>query len=917
MAWRRFLHRTRWDEERRLEIESHLALEIDENVARGMAPDEARFAAHRKFGNVTLAREQIFRMNTIALLDALWHDLHHAVRLLRLNPGFAAVAVFSLALGIGANTAIFSLVNEFLLRVLPVRNPEELVLFRAVDGVDGRMSRAGENNGSIDHATGRNSTTSFSLLIFERFRAHHGVLSDTFAFAPFSAQPHVLIDGRPEVAVSAQLVSGTYHAGLGVAARVGRTFTSDDDVSTAVPSAVLSYRYWDARFGRDPGVLGKTIVVNRIPTVIIGVTPAGFGGAAQVGESPDISLPLAHYLRFQPDRVLRAEPWYWWIRIMGRLAPGATAEQARASLEPTFQEAAREGWLAGRSRDVTPRAVPAVSTLSADPGAQGENNTRRQYARSLYMLMGLVGLVLVAACANVANLLLARGTARRREIALRLALGAGRTRIIGQLLAESLTIAFAGAALGTALAWWSRGLLLALRPFGTTSVVFDLPLDARVLTFTIAVAVATSLLFGLAPALHATRIDLNSEFQGGTRLTGRRGRSRLSQGLMVVQIALSLVLLVTTGLFMRTLSHLQAAEAGFNRHNLVLFTIDATSAGYAREQFAALHSRLQARLERVPGVRASAFSRVPLLSRVRANNTITVQGSLPPPPDAAAGVNTNGVSSNFFAAMELPIILGRSFRDPDDAAAPSVAVVNQTLVKKYFGQENPIGRRLVYTLGPFGSFSAEIVGIAGDAKYTDLRAPVPPTMYLPASQLPGGTASFALRVGVEDSAAVYPLIRAAVRDIDPTLPALDLRTQDEQIDRLHAQERLFARLSGFFGVLALALACVGLYGLMSYAVLKRTAEIGLRMALGALPSQVMGMMLRESITLVFLGIAAGIGAASGLSRLVATMLFGLSPVDPPTYAAMAALLGVVTVAASAWPALRASRLEPTEALREE
>jgi len=916
MSIRRFFRRARWDEERRLEIESHLAIEIDENIARGMSLEDARFAARRKFGNVTLAREHIFRMNTIAVLETLWRDLRHAVRLLRMNPGFAAVAVLSLALGIGANTAIFSLVNEFLLRVLPVRNPEELVLFRAVDGVNGRMSRAGENNGSVDRATGRSSTTSFSLLIFERFRAHHGVLSDTFAFAPFSAQPHVLVDGQPEITVSAQLVSGNYHAGLGVAARAGRTFTPEDDVPSALPSAVLSYRYWDARFGRDPGVLGKTIVINRVPTVIIGVTPPGFSGAGQVGESPDISLPLAHHLRFQPDRALRAEPWYWWVRIMGRLAPGATAEQARASLEPIFQETARGGWLAGRSRDVTPRAIPQVSTLAADPGAQGEDNTRRQYARSLYMLMALVSLVLIAACANVANLLLARGAARRREVALRLALGAGRARIVGQLLAESLLLAFAGAALGTALAWWSRGLLLALRPFGNTSIVFDLPLDWRVLTFTIAVAVTTSLLFGLAPAMHATRIDLNAEFQGGSRLPGRGGRSRLSLGLMVVQIALSLVLLVTTGLFIRTLSRLQAVEAGFNRRNLVLFTVDASSAGYSREQFAGLHSRLQTRLEKVPGVSAAVFSRVALLSRVRQNNTITVAG-LSPPPDAAAGVNMNGVSANFFTAMELPIVLGRGFTDQDDAAAPPVAVVNQMLVKKYFGQANPIGRRLVYTLGPAGSFAADIVGVAGDAKYTDLRNPVPPTLYLPAPQQPGGGASFALRIAASDPAVIFPSIRAAVRDIDPTLPVLDLRTQDEQIDRLHAQERLFARLSGFFGGLALSLACVGLYGLMSYAVVRRTAEIGLRLALGARPSQVVSMMLRESLALVGLGLLAGVAAAFGLSRLVAAMLFDLSPVDPPTYLAAATMLGAVAMGASGLPALRAARLEPTEALREE
>jgi len=916
MSIRRFFRRARWDDERRLEIEAHLALEIDENVARGMPPDDARLAAHRKFGNVTIVRERIFRANTFAPVDALWRDLRHAARLLRLNPGFASVAVLSLALGIGANTAIFSLVNEFLLRALPVKNPHQLVLFRAVEGVNGRMSRAGENNGSIDPATGRSSTTSFSLLIFERFRARQAALSDVFAFAPFSSQPHVLVDGQPETAVSAQLVSGTYHAGLGVAARAGRTFTPDDDVPSAAPSAVLSYRYWDARFGRDPGVLGKTIVINRVPTVVIGVTPPGFGGAGQVGESPDISLPLAHYLRFQPDRVLRAEPWYWWVRIMGRLAPGATAEQARASLEPIFQETAREGWLAGRSRDATPRAVPQSSTLAVDPGAQGENNTRRQYARSLYMMMGLVGLVLIAACANVANLLLARGAARRREIALRLALGAGRLRIVGQLLAESLLLASAGAVLGTALAWSSRGLLLALRPFGNTSVVFDLPLDARVLTFTIAVAVTTSLLFGLAPALRATRVDLTSEFQGGSRLPGGRGRSRLSQGLMAVQIALSLVLLVTTGLFMRTLSHLQAVDAGFNRHNLVLFSVDATSAGYPREQFTALQGRLQARLEKIPGVRGAAFSRVALLSRVRQNNTITITGA-PPPPDSAAGVNMNGVSANFFTAMELPIVLGRGFSDRDDAAAPPVAVVNQTLVKKYLGLENPIGRRLVYTLGPAGSFTADIIGVAGDAKYTDLRAPVPPTLYLPTPQQPGGSASFALRIAASDPAAVFPSIRAAVREIDPTLPVLDLRTQDEQIDRLHAQERLFARLSGFFGVLALSLACVGLYGLMSYAVLRRTAEIGLRLALGARPLQVVRMMLRESLAVVGLGLLAGLAAAAALSRLVAAMLFGLSPADPLTHLAAATVLGAVALVASSLPALRAARLEPTEALREE
>ena len=360
-------------------------------------------------------------------------------------------------------------------------------------------------------------------------------------------------------------------------------------------------------------------------------------------------------------------------------------------------------------------------------------------------------------------------------------------------MSKSLLLASIGAAIGTAFALWGRTLLLALRPFGNTAVVLDLPLDARSSRFTIASAAATAMLFGLAPALRATQIDLTSEFQGGSRSLGGAGRSRLSQTLMVVQIALSLVLLVSTGLFVRTLRNLEDVNAGFNRRGLVLFQVDAATAGYPREQFTALHARLQARLERVPGVRQATFSRVALLSRVRQNNTMAVTG-LAPPPDATS-VNMNGLAPNFFAAMELPLVLGRGFTERDDIGAPKVAVVNQALARQYFGRESPIGRQIVYTTGPFDKRAVEVVGVAGDAKYTDLRTPVPPTLYVPALQQIGGEANFALRLD-GDAAAVFPAIRAAVREIDPALPVLNLRTQDEQLDRLHGQELLFATAVG-------------------------------------------------------------------------------------------------------------------------
>jgi predicted permease len=527
--------------------------------------------------------------------------------------------------------------------------------------------------------------------------------------------------------------------------------------------------------------------------------------------------------------------------------------------------------------------------------------------------MGLASLVLAAACANIANLLLARGTHRRREIALRLALGASRGRIVRQLFTEAMLLACTGAAAGVLLAWWGRDLLLALRPFGNTTVVLDMPLDARVLGFTAAVTIGTALLFGLSPALRVTRLNLNAEFQSGGRTLGSGTRSFASRAVMVVQIALSLVLLISTGLFVRTLANLQRVDAGFNRHDLVLFRIDAASAGYTRDQFVPLQSRLQERLERLPGIRAVTFSSTALLSRVRQNKRIAVSGapSSGPPPI----INTNGVGSNFFRAMELPLVLGRDFAARDTLTSPKVAIVNQAFVRAYFNHENPLGGQLVI---PGYGDSVEVIGVAADAKYTELRAAAPPTVYFPSLQQVDGNANFAIRFAPDHNGeAPFAAIRAAVREVDPVLPVLNLRTQDEQLERLNGQPLLFAKLSGVFGGVALLLACIGLYGLMSHAVLRRSGEIGLRLALGALPAQVLRMILRESLMLATVGIAIGVAAAVAAGRFIASMLFELSPVDPLTYGAAGGVLVAVALIAAAAPAWRASRVNAVTALKAE
>ncbi len=841
----------------------------------------------------------------------MWQDLRLGFRSLLKSPGFACTALLSLALGIGANTAVFSLVNELLLRTLPVRDPEQLVIFRNIQGVKGGMARSTDGYGSRDPATGRHTTTSFPLAAIGRFGAPSGPLSHVFGFSPFW-QCNVLVNGLPDLAATAQLASGGYHEGLGVSAWLGRTFTAADDQPGAEPVAVISHRFWQRSFNGAADVVGRTFQLNKVTVTIIGVTPEAFAGAGQAGEYYDVTVPLAQHGRFAPDMAEeRHRDSTWWVRVMGRLAPGVSPEQAQAALAPVFANLASEGWQSIPRRPDQPAGeMPDDPLLRAEPGLRGENDNRRDFTRGMQMMLALVGLVLLAACANVANLLLARGTARRREIALRLALGATRGRIIRQLLVEGLLLAAGAAALGTLLAWWARGALIALRPFGN-NVVLSLPLDGRVLGFTLAATGLTALAFGLAPALRATRLDLAHEFSGGRTTHGTR--SWLSRGLMVLQIALSLLLLVCTGLMLGSLRNLQRVDAGFNRHALAAFRIDATSAGYADPAADALRTRIQERLAALPGVRGVTFSRLGVLSRSRQTSSITLTDYTPPPGTPSVNVHIHSVAANFFAVTELPVLLGRAFTDADITGAPRVALVNQAFAARYLGGANPVGRRFRHGPGPG---EVEIVGLARDAKYADLRSEAPPTVYFPARQQPGGLANYLVRTS-GDPDTLFAAIRSAVREIDPALPVMNLRTMDEQVDRLHAQELLFARLAGVFGLLVLVLSAVGLYGLMAYSVARRSGEIGVRMALGALPGHVLRQFLGESLALIVIGLVLGAAGAWGTAHLVKSMLFGLTALDPLTYGLAGFTLLVIGLAAAAVPAWRAARVDPTVALRTE
>ena len=843
-------------------------------------------------------------------------DLRYALRMLFQAKAWTAVVVLSLALGIGANTALFGAIHGLLLTKLPVKDPDSLVRFRFV----GRNDMATDSSGYgflSNAADGQPVRATFSYPMFQQFVADNRTLDDLFACAPYG-RVNVVVDGHAEIA-TAFVSTGNYYRVLGVSARPGRTIVPDDDRLTAPAVAMISTRYWHARFGTDPAVVGKTVRINNVPVTIVGVIAPAFTGVQQpLSDPPDVSLPLSLDVQLTTSAGGRRlqQPTHWWLQVMGRLKPGVSAAQVQANLEGVFQHTARSGmdsFLKSLPDDERAAAVnrnrKEIPRLRVEPGGRGIYDANTNDVRALTILTVVVVLVLLIVCANVANLQLSRGTARQKELTIRLSLGATRGRVVRQLLTESLLLAAIGGALGIAVAYWGKQLLP-----GAPGQAFRF--DWPVLAFVMAVTMVTGILFGIAPALRGTGMNASASLKETSRsVVGKR--SILSKSLLVAQVAISLVLLVGAALFLRTLHNLRHVDVGFNPENVLLFRVSPQLNGYDEARIAALYRDLLARIGGVPGVRGVAMSQPALLTGSVNSTSIYIHGRAYAAESRerdSNSINRVVVSPSFLEVMGIPIVAGRGLTDRDNQTAPKVVVVNQAAVRQFFPDGNAIGQRFGSSLETTNQL--EVVGVVRDAKYDSVRDPAPPTMYVPAAQTRFGNAVLEIRTaGAPASSATA--VREAVRQVDPNLPTIDVSTQLEQIERRFAQEKVFATAYALFGAVAVVLAAVGLFGLMSYSVARRTNEIGIRMALGARSQDVVRLVLGESLMLVAAGVTIGVAIALAAGQLVAKLLFGLAPTDIYSTAGAVLLMLMVSMAAGYLPARRASRIDPMTALHAE
>lgn len=897
MGLSRFFRRARWDDERAQELEDYLAHEIDDNIARGMPADEARRQAHLRLGNPTHIREEIYDMNTLRLVDSTWKDLRHGLRLLVKNPTFSIVAILTLALGTGANAAIFQLVNSIRMRTLPVERPEELVAL-----------------GINHHGTGRsgrflNRRANFTEPQLRALTEGQDAFTQVFAWGNTSW--NIATDGETRT-VRGLLVTGNFFEGLGVKPLIGRLISSTDDVAgCATPGVVLTHGFWQARYAGNPAAVGQTISLDNRVFDIMGVAPPHFFGP-EVGRTFDVAVPLCAEPMFRGKQTALGHPSTWFLDMMARLKPGWTVERAQAHLDAISP---------GIFTATLPPAYNAESVknylafqFTATPAATGVSSLRSAYETQLWVLLGATALVLLITCANLANLMLARATAREREIAVRLAIGASRWRLVRQMLAESMLIAGFGAIGGIFLAQWLSRALVSFLSTEDVQLYVDLSADWRTFAFITGLAILACLLFGLSPALKATGTNPGRSMQaGGRSSTDSEERFAVRRGLVVVQVALSMVLVIGAMLFGRSLQNLSGVDPGFRPDGLLSVSVDARGSNLDPATQQATFAQMMERVRAVPGVESATETFIVPLSGSGWNQNVVIDGQV-----RDGNVNFNRVGPDYFRVTGTQLIAGRPFGPEDHAGSAPAAIVNEAFARRYFAGANPIGRAFRIEGGRTGTTPPlhQIVGLMRDTKYGDLREENEPLGFFPVAQETESFGPFfALIVRSEmPLASLTPTMTRVIREVVPNA-TMDYDAVRTYVRDSLVTERLMASLAGFFGLLAMLIATIGLYGVMSYTVSRRRIEIGIRMALGADPRTVVRMVLRESGLLLLIGVAVGTGLSLLTTRYAATLLFGLKPWDPASIVLSVAALGTVSLIAAWIPARRASRVAPTVALR--
>ena len=909
MAWLRELGRRLWmlmrrgqfDADIEEEMRLHLDLRAQEQMQAGLPPGDARRAAARRFGNATLLKERSHTSWGWQWLEHLVQDVGYGLRAMMHTKGITIVALLSLALGIGANTAIFSLLDAVMLRSLPVEDPQRLFLFG-----HGRWA------GSMDGLPNR-SWDLFSYPFYREISQKNNVFSGVTAIDSIEFSTHGTVAGGSPELMSADLVSGSYFSVLGVKPVLGRVLTdADDRAPGSAPVAVASYSWWKRR-SMDPSVLGRAVKFGEHDYTIVGVAAPGFFGTS-VGQSPDFWIPLSMEKEVSPGWNGLDDKFFQSLYLIARLKPGVTVEQATAGTNLLFTQILRNDYVGPHPSQKELSSI-AHAKIELTSVARGLSQLRIQFSLPLEILMAIVGLVLLIACANIANLLLARGTARSREIAVRMAIGASRSRLVLQLLTESFLLALTGAALGVALAWKASQLLLRMAAGHMQPAPLDVAPDLRVLLFTSLLTCFTALLFGVAPAIRATRLDLTSSLKEGRGATSTTSRISLARALIASQIALSLILLIAASLFVRSLVNLTNVDTGFNKQNVLVFQVDQYAAGFQQDaRLGSLLQQIEERVQSLPGVRSASFSMF-TFNQGEWSEDVVVRGT-PRTSENSHEVLLNMVGAGFFSTMGLPAIAGRTFSPHDDMTVPKVAVVNETMARMLFPGTSAVGHRFGIGDEPAHSDDIEIIGVVRNAKYVKLQEEPQPAAYLVYTQHPQYLHNLEVRYD-GDSRQVISAVRHAIAEINGNIPVEGISTLAGEVDDSALNQSLVAQLSAFFGLLAVFLVCIGIYGLMSYAIARRTNEIGVRMALGAGRSSIVWLIMREILVLIATGIVIGVPLALAGNRLISRMLYGLSPADPASLLAAIVLLIAIAALAGYLPARKASLVEPTEALRYE